>query len=75
MRITWRIVAVLATGGCAGGGAAPGPGDVGDSSFIDDAGDGSTGTVPLPAEDGGTATVLDSAAVEWSNDAGYVDPE
>ena len=74
MRITWRIVAVLAMGGCGGGGAAPGPGDVADSSFIDDAGDGSTGALPPAAEDGGTATVLDSAAVEWENDAGYVDP-
>jgi hypothetical protein len=63
-------------GGCAGGATAQGPGPVTDAE-IDDAGNleeaGEDSTAPQP-EDGGTATVLDSPAVEWSDDAGYVNP-
>jgi hypothetical protein len=77
MQNAWWAITVVVLGGCAGGANAQGPGAVTDAG-IDDAsleegGAGEDSTAPQP-EDGGMATVLDSPAVEWSDDAGYVNP-
>ena len=80
MRNVWWAITVAMLGGCSGGGGsnpAAGPTD----GALDDAsleaatpGSGEDSMSPPAPEDGGMATVLDSAAVEWSEDAGYVNP-
>ncbi len=78
MQNLWWAIAVVVLVGCAGGATAQGPGPltdaaIDDASNLEEAGSADDSTAPQP-EDGGMATVLDSPAVEWSDDAGYVNP-
>ncbi|MGO9709762.1 MAG: hypothetical protein ACLQBL_12910 [Polyangiaceae bacterium] len=83
MRNFWRLMVVLALGGCATAsntqaGGVLGDGGSTDAETVQDApANDDTGTVtppPPPPDDGGKATVLDSSPVEWSNEAGFVNP-